>query len=427
MFTPKARLSGVSFSVALAHGAFGRNNAFMLLLTAGLVHHARSLGFAVVAIAPTGPSPDHDRYAAWVEAGYGGAMDYLVRHTAAKTDPRALLAEAQSLILVGLNYTRRADPALRGDPSRGQIAAYALGDDYHEVMRAALIELDGWLRVQTGRSSQGRVFVDGSPVLERSWAQQAGMGFIGKNTCLIRPGLGSYLFLGGLLVPERLAYDEPPQRLDDEPAGETGHELRLRMSGGAMGTCGRCTRCLDACPTGAFVSPYVLDARRCISYLTIELRGEIAEALRPGMGNWVFGCDVCQDVCPWNRRTPETGHPRLQPQSERVSPPLLDLLALDREGFVRRFRSSPVLRAKWDGFLRNVCVAAGNWGDPAAREVLAAHLNESPPLVAAHAAWALGRLREGAGREVLATASDRPLEPEVKAAVVAALAGREAG
>ncbi len=399
----------------------------MLLLTAGLVQQALSLGFDTIAIAPAGPSPDHDRYVRWVEAGYGGAMDYLVRHTETKTDARALLAEAQSVILVGLNYAHRADPALRSDSSRGQIAAYALGDDYHEVMRAALIELDGWLRVRTGRSSQGRVFVDSAPVLERSWAQQAGLGFIGKNTCLIRPGLGSYLFLGGLLVPERLAFDEPPPRLDTEPAGATGHEVQWRMTGGAIGTCGRCRRCLDACPTGAFVSPYVLDARRCISYLTIELRGEIPEPLRPGIGNWVFGCDVCQDVCPWNRRAQGTVHPRLQPHPARLSPPLLDLLALDREGFAGRFRSSPVPRAKWDGFLRNVCVATGNWGDPAAREALAAHLNQSPPLVAMHAAWALGRLAGGAGRDALAMASDRPLEPGVKAAVVAALTGREAG
>ena len=176
------------------------------------------------------------------------------------------------------------------------------------------------------------------------------------------------------------------------------------MTGGGMGTCGRCRRCLNACPTGAFVSPYVLDARRCISYLTIELRGEIPEPLRPGMGNWVFGCDICQEVCPWNRRGQGVSvHSRLQPHPERLSPPLLDLLALDREGFARRFRSSPVLRAK------------------------AAGLNQSPPLVAAHAAWALGRLAEGAGGGVLAMAADRPLEPGVKAAVVAALTGRQAG
>lgn len=395
--------------------------------TRALRAFARDLGFDAVAIAPVGPSPDHDRYVRWVEAGYGGAMDYLVRHSEAKIDPRALLAEAQSVILVGLNYAFRADPAMRRDPSRGQIAAYALGDDYHEVMRAALIELDGWLRAQTGRSSRGRVFVDSAPVLERSWAQQAGLGFIGKNTCLIRPGIGSYFFLGGLLVPERLDYDEPPRRLDGATAEGTGHEVQWLMAGGGLGTCGRCTRCLDACPTGAFVSPYVLDARRCISYLTIELRGEIPLPLRPGMGNWVFGCDVCQDVCPWNRRTPGAAHPRLQPRPERVSPPLLDLLTLDRQGFTSRFRNSPVLRAKWDGFLRSACVAAGNWGDPAAGEALAVHLNESPPLVAAHAAWALGRLAGGAGRDRLAMALNRSREPVIEAAIVAALAGGEPG
>lgn len=396
-------------------------------LTVRLKARAIELGFDRVGIVPAGPSPDYERYRRWLEAGYAGEMGYLWRHLEAKADPRRLLPEARSVILVALNYATAADPVLRRDPSRGQIAAYALGDDYHDVMRRALVELDGWLRAETGRSAHGRVFVDSAPVLERSWAHQAGLGFIGKNTCLIDPGLGSWLFLGGLLVPEVLAYDPPPLALpgcsDDRADREEPAGGRWRFADGRLGTCGRCRRCLDVCPTHAFVAPYVLDARRCLSYLTIELRGVIPVELRSAMGNWVFGCDLCQEICPWNRAAPPTRHPRLQPRPERLSPPLLDLLALDREGFARRFRGSPILRPRWEGFLRNVCVAAGNWGDPAAAPALAHHLHTAPPLVAVHAAWALGRLAGGTGQPALATAWARRPEPDVRAAIAAALAG----
>ncbi|MCO6452355.1 MAG: DUF1730 domain-containing protein [Caldilineales bacterium] len=376
---------------------------------------AIDLGFDLAAIAPIGPSPDYERYARWIEAGYAGEMGYLVRHAPLKADPRLLLPAAQSLILVALNYAHPVDAALRADPSRGQIAAYALGNDYHDIMRAALIELDGWLRAQTGRSTHGRAFVDSAPVLERSWAMQAGLGFIGKNACLINPGQGSFFFLGGLLVPEALAYDEPPEelpvsgsRLKVETDVISTFDLQPSPANPAwqfaddrIGTCGACTRCLDICPTGALVSPWELDARLCISYLTIELRGAIPLELRPRLGNWVFGCDLCQDVCPWNRDAPPASHPRLQPEPDRLAPPLLELLALDRDSFARRFRGSAVKRAKWEGFMRNVCVAAGNWGDPAAAELLTFHLNESPEPIASHAAWALAQLRGDAGRPAL--------------------------
>ncbi len=395
-------------------------------LTARLKTRAGELGFDRIGIVPVGPGPDQERYRRWLEAGYAGEMGYLWRHLEIKADPRRLLPTARSIILVGLNYAAAVNSSLRRDPSRGQIAVYALGDDYHTVIREALDELDGWLRTETGRSSRGRAFVDSAPVLERSWAHRAGLGFIGKNTCLIAPGLGSWLFLGGLLVPEVLAYDLPPAIL---PAGNEmttpGEPLggRWRFADGRIGTCGRCRRCLDVCPTQALVAPYVLDARRCIAYLTIELRGVIPTALRPAMGNWVFGCDLCQEICPWNHAAPPTQHPRLQPSPDRISPPLLALLALDREGFAHRFRGSPVMRSRWEGFLRNVCVAAGNWGDPAAATALAHHLHTAPPVVAVHAAWALGRLAGQAGRPALQLAWERRTEPEVRAAIAAALAG----
>ncbi len=372
-------------------------------LSQAVRQHARELGFDLVAIAPVGPSPDWERYRAWIDAGWAGEMAYLARHLLPKQDPRQLLPEARSLILVGLNYAQQLDPALLADPARGRISIYALGRDYHKIMRRALMRLDGWLAAQSGRSSRGRVFVDSAPVLERSWASAAGLGFIGKNACLIHPHLGSWLFLGGLLVPEALTPDPPPQISLAPP------DIIWRFDDGRTGTCGGCTRCLDVCPTGALVAPRQLDARLCISYLTIEQRGAIPRALRPKLGNWVFGCDLCQQVCPWNRRARPASHPDLQPHPDRIAPPLLDLLALDEAGFTARFAGSPVMRAKWAGFMRNVCVAAGNWGAPAAQEPLEAHLFHSPLLVATHAAWALARLRGRGGRQALARAlTDAP-------------------
>jgi epoxyqueuosine reductase len=420
----------------------------MNLITA-LKTKTNDLGFDLVAIAPVGPSPDHERYVRWLETGYAGEMDYLARHTDMKTDPRRLLPEAKSVVLVGLNYAQPPEPALRSDPSRGQIAVYALGDDYHKIMRKALIELDGWLRTKVGRSTQGRVFVDSAPVLERSWARRAGLGFIGKNTCLINPDIGSWFFLGGLLVPEVLDYDEAPKEQGaggreqgvgqqstvnnqqstinekrNRPSVARNYAIRntgYQIANTEFPLCGSCTRCLDVCPTGALVSPYELDARRCISYLTIELRGEMPVEFRPHVGNWVFGCDLCQDVCPWNRKALSTTHPRLQPHPDRLAPPLLDLLNLDQDAFARRFRGSAVKRAKWEGFMRNVCVAAGNWGDPATLPGLEHHLFESPPLVAGHAAWALGRLRDDAGRSILQRAWEQLNDVSVRTSVVQAL------
>ncbi|NOZ72143.1 MAG: DUF1730 domain-containing protein [Chloroflexi bacterium] len=390
-------------------------------LTKQIKQKARELGFDLVGIAAVGPAPDLDRYRQWLAAGYAGEMDYLARHTELKADPRQLLAEARSIILVGLNYGQAIVPELRQDPARGQIASYALGSDYHRLMRKSLIVLDQWLAAKTGRASRGRVFVDSAPLLERSWGKQAGLGFIGKNTCLIHPQLGSYFFLGGLLTPERLIYDTPPT-LEPTPTAGMGPWWHFREGNSA--TCGRCTRCLQKCPTGALVEPGLLDARQCISYLTIEFRGEIPQALRSRMGNWVFGCDVCQDVCPWNRRAPTTSHPRLQPHPDRIAPPLLELLALSESDFEQRFRGSAVRRARWQGFMRNVCVAAGNWGDEAALEGLSHHLYHSPPLVANHAAWALARLRGGKGRAVLETALAHSLSPSLRAYVQRTLSGQ---
>ena len=337
--------------------------------------YAVELGFDIVGIAPATRVPHAEAYIAWVEAGYAGDMSYMAREPARRQDPRFLLPEARSVVVVAVSYFT-ADPpvALWNDPARGRIARYAWGWDYHDALMPRLRQLAAWLQQHCDDPVSWRAYVDTGPLLERDLALLAGLGFIGKNTCLIHPQWGSYLFLGELLVSIELAYDSPI----------------------TAGTCGRCTRCLDACPTGALVAPYRLDSRKCISYLTIELRDAIPEALRAPMGNWIFGCDVCQSVCPWTRRFARPGRQDfLSFEPARCTPSLLELLSMDETQFRTRFGRTPVRRSKWYGLLRNVAVALGNWGDPAAIPALQHAAEESHPLVREHAAWALRRIRNG--------------------------------
>jgi epoxyqueuosine reductase len=258
------------------------------------------------------------------------------------------------------------------------VASYAWGSDYHDLLLPRLDQLAASLKAITGPGNgtaiAHRAYVDTGPILERELGARAGLGFVGKNTNLIHPRLGSWFFLGELLLPFELT-------------------ASAASSKGAGDTCGRCTRCLDACPTGAFAAPYLLDARRCISYLTIELKGPIPRELRPLMGNRIFGCDICQEVCPWNRRFAKpSAEPAFQPRPGAIGPLLLDLMALDDEGFRQRFRGSPIKRAKRRGLLRNVAVALGNWGNPSAIPALAQALHDVEPLIRGHAAWAMGRI-----------------------------------
>jgi epoxyqueuosine reductase len=304
----------------------------------------------------------------------------------------------KSVVVVGKNYFTRQLPAeILNDPSRGIIASYAWGLDYHDVMMPRLHQLQAFIEEQVGGQVYGRAYVDTGPVLEREWAVRAGLGFFGKNTMLIHPRWGAWLFLGEILIDVELDYDEPDTR----------------------GTCGACTRCMDACPTDAFPSPYVLDSRRCISYLTIELKGPIPPALRPLMGNRIFGCDICNEVCPWNKRFArpmeeqggkgaggsgsEGAWERAVPHfcTDVVAPKLLELIALDDEAFRERFRGSPIKRARRRGFLRNVAVALGNWGDPVAVPALTRALHDHEPLIRGHAAWALGQINSAPARRAL--------------------------
>lgn len=371
-------------------------------LTAELKTKALALGFNLVGVIQAAPGRRLDAYRAWIAAEMHGAMGYMARpdRVARRQDPNIVLPDVQSIICVGLDYSWLSPPeAIANDPRRGRISNYAWGVDYHDVLLPRLQALADWLRQATnGHSVQSKVYVDTGAILERDHAETAGLGFTGKNTMLIHPRRGSWLFLGELLTTLPLTYDTPRP----------------------LPSCGTCRNCLDACPTTAFPQPYVLDARRCISYLTIELKGWIPRELRPLMGNWIYGCDICQVVCPFNRFAPGTAEPAFRPPDwDTAAPPLLDLLALDEAGFQRRFAGSPIKRIKRRGLLRNACVAAGNWEDPAAVPVLSALLHDPEPLIRGHAAWALHQIGGKAAQTALTTA----LEQETNEPVLDELRG----
>jgi epoxyqueuosine reductase len=353
---------------------------------------ARELGFARAAIVPIEPPRRHALYRSWLAAGHAGEMAYLAApdHIAQRGDLRALLGSARSLIAVALAYDRR-DPVPADALLRGKIARYARGEDYHLVMRDRLVALADRLASALGRPVASRPCVDSAPVLEREWAERAGIGFVAKNTMVIAPGLGSYVVLGELLIDAELAPTAP-----SEPP-------RPR--------CGACRSCLDACPTQAFVDAYVLDARRCISYLTIEHRGAIPRALRPAIGTWIFGCDVCQEVCPFNAGSgggPGAEADRwLRPRSlEHALPDLIALAAMGANQLRQRVRRTALRRVSRDILLRNVAIALGNTGDPRAIPALIALAGHRAALVRGHAVWALGRLGAAAALDELAGLAD---------------------
>lgn len=354
-------------------------------LTEAVKAEALELGFGRVAIGPA-DAPEHGlAFEAWLAAGYAGTMDYLARSRARRLDLQQVLPGARSVIAVGLNY-------YQGEPSEASgwtpVARYAWGRDYHMVMAPRLEKLLAFVQEAGGPEIKGRIYVDTGPVLERDLAARAGLGWVGKNTNLLHPRLGSFFFIGVILTTAELTLDAPlPDR------------------------CGTCRACLDACPTEAFVAPYVLDARRCIAYLTIEHKGPIPRALREGVGEWAFGCDLCQSVCPWNGKAPETREPALYPAG-----PLSDLgqlLGLDEAAFRTRFAGTPIMRAKRRGFLRNVAVVLGNRRDPSAVPALSRALADPDPLVRQHVAWALGRMNAGEAQSALTQARGGERDPQV--------------
>jgi epoxyqueuosine reductase len=372
---------------------------------AAVKRRARDLGFDLVGIAPAERPAHADFYLAWLRRGHAGTMDYLSRPDAVRRRlaPAEALAGARSIIVTALNYYD-GEARSAADPARAVVARYARGSDYHLLFEEKLAALAAALPEIVGTPVRSRCYVDYGPVLERDHAQSAGLGWIGKNTLLIHPRLGSYLFLGEILSDAALAPDEP--FVPDH--------------------CGTCARCIDACPTGAIKGPRELDARLCIAYLTIELRGPIPRELRPLIGNRVFGCDICQDVCPWNREIPQGGEPRLQPRAELSGPELSALMRLSDAEFEARYADTPLERARRVGLLRNVAVALGNWGDPAAVPALAAGLDDGEALVRGHAAWALGRVGTAEAISLLAARLPREADAWVREEIEAALAGRPA-
>ncbi len=367
---------------------------------------ARELGFDAVGIAPAAPEPGTaEGLSGYLAAGHHGTMEWMERRAEQRGDPRALWPEVRSVIALGLNYGPGEDPmALLEARDRGTISVYARNRDYHDVVKKRLKALARWMTAELG--GEVKVFVDTAPVMEKPAAERAGIGWQGKHTNLVSRDWGSWLFLGEVFTTLELEPDAP----------ETDH-------------CGGCRRCLDVCPTDAFPAPYELDARRCISYLTIEHKGPIPREYRAAMGNRIYGCDDCLAVCPWNKFARRTREIAFQPRVELTAPRLADLAALDDAGFRALFSGSPIKRVGRNRFIRNVLIALGNCGDPAHRAAVEPHLDDPDPVVRGAAVWALSRLldtevfaalraarepreEDAEVREEWAAASPSPLEGE---------------
>jgi epoxyqueuosine reductase len=377
-----------------------------MTLEKALKRRARALGFSMAGVVRAQPGRRLEAYLRWIEDNYQGKMHYMARadRVARRRDPNVILEGVQSIICVALDYqTKQLPDEVARDPSRGRISNYAWGVDYHEAMTPRLEALAQWLGRASGTAVRQRVYVDTGAILERDHAETAGLGFTGKNAMLIGPRRGSYFFLGEILTTLALAPDEA----------------------GPMPGCGSCRRCLDACPTAAFPRPYVLDARRCISYLTIELKGWVPRELRPLMDNWIYGCDVCQEVCPFNRFAPASMELSFRAADfDHAAPPLLELLRLDDEAFANWFAHSPLKRIKRHRLLRNACIAAGNWGSRKAIPALVALLEDDEPLVRGHAAWALGRIGGAEALDALRAMAKGEVDGEVRQEVRLALKDR---
>ena len=333
---------------------------------------ASRLGFTSCAITHAGAIPEAaGRLAEWLEAGSHGEMGWMEARAEQRSSPRALWPEVRAIVMLGMSYAPATDPtALAAHPDRGRISVYAQGQDYHDVVKRALKALGQWMARESGAAL--KVFVDTAPVMEKPLAAAAGLGWQGKHSNLVSRREGSWLFLGAIYTSADLKPD-PPER----------------------DRCGSCDACQRACPTDAFPAPYRLDARRCVSYLTIEHKGPIPEALRPGIGNRVYGCDDCLAVCPWNKfaQTARANRAFL-PRAELVAPHIGDLLALDDTGFRTVFAGSPIKRIGRDRMVRNAAIAAGNSGDPVHRPALRGLTGDPDPVVAEAARWALARLRD---------------------------------
>ncbi|GAP14390.1 epoxyqueuosine reductase [Longilinea arvoryzae] len=364
---------------------------------------AASLGFPFFGITDLTPPPHLDVFRDWIAAGRHAGMDYLGRGVSLdkRSDPRQILPGAKSIITLAMPYAPSLDSTVEQSQPAGRIASYAWGMDYHEVIPARLNDLAERISEHLGCPVARRAYTDTGPILERDLAQRAGLGWAGKNSCLIHPRRGSYFFLAELFLDIELEPDKPI----------------------AIDRCGSCRRCIDACPTGCICEDRTLDAGRCVSYLTIENKGPIPVDLRPRIGNRVFGCDICQQVCPWNRFAVDNEiDPTFQPRPGIPAPSLLPELQLDARAFNRKFQLSPVKRAKRRGYLRNVCIALGNSHNPAALPALKEILQAEPEaLIRGAAAWALAEIDPVNARSALEIAlrvePDAIVCQEIKAAL----------
>jgi epoxyqueuosine reductase len=376
-----------------------------MFLKDDLKAEAENLGFSLTGVTTPGSPLHFDVYEHWLAGGKHAGMAYLATDRARERrgNPHLILDTVRSVLAVAIRYPTPQDiPQPSADEPYGRVAAYAWGLDYHDILPGRLEALAQKLEQITGRTPEQRAYTDTGPILERDFAQQAGLGWAGKNTCLIHPRQGSYFLLGEMLLDETLEPD-PPFEPD---------------------LCGSCTRCIDACPTGCISADRTIDSGRCISYLTIENKAEIPPALRQQVGNWVFGCDVCQTVCPWNIRFARTDFPTVfEPRPEVAFPRLRNELHLTPHEFNQKFRNSPIQRARRRGYLRNVAVAIGNAKNPEAVADLLWLLTVEPePLVRAHVAWALGQIGGSAAHQGLEKAlmneNDPTVIQEIRAALV---------
>ncbi|MEO0061521.1 MAG: Epoxyqueuosine reductase [Pseudomonadota bacterium] len=351
------------------------NAAAIAQLQARLADQARALGFAAVGFGPAADNPQQAaRLREWLDAGFHGQMDWMEARAEVRQGPQSMWPEAQSAIALGMSYAPQSDPlALAGDADAARISVYAQGRDYHDTVKKALKALARWLVAEAeaiGLPVALKVFVDTAPVMEKPLGQAAGIGWQGKHTNLVSRSHGSWLFLGAIYTTVPFVPDVP----------ETDH-------------CGSCDACQRACPTDAFPAPYRLDARRCISYLTIEHKGPIPEEFRAAMGNRIYGCDDCLAVCPWNKFAESAArHRDFLPREDLLAPPLAELLLLDDAAFRAKFSGSPIKRIGRDRFVRNCLIAAGNSGNAALAAPVQGLLDDADPVVAEAAQWALARL-----------------------------------
>lgn len=351
----------------------------MVSVTNLIKQKAVDIGFDLVGISPVDSFPENQFYKEWLNQGFSGEMTYMERNQEKREDLKQILPNAKSVISCAVNYNTDYPYSTElSDKNKGWISRYAWGDDYHDIIKDKLQILMDYIGSISSDEVSSRVYVDTGPVLERVYGKYAGVGWIGKNTCLINQQIGSWLFIGEIITDIELDYDTPvPDR------------------------CGTCTRCIDACPTDAIVKPYILDSRLCISYLTIELKNKIPQELRQGVYNNIYGCDICQDVCPWNKRAPFSDNMEFEPREQLYNPHLDSLSGISVDEFRELFRGSPIKRTKRRGLLRNIMVAMGNSENREFIPHIKLCLQDEEPLVRAHAVWALWKLEGDQSKQLL--------------------------